>query len=367
MYIFQDEGWPNLKWNQAELAGLLADVRHQQGRLLGSMEALGFPLREEATLRTLTQDVIKTCEIEGEKLDADQVRSSIARRMGLDVGALLPVDRNVEGIVEVLLDATGNHQKPLTKRRLFDWHAALFPTGRTGLRRITVGGWRTDEDGPMQVVSGPLGHETVHFEAPSHERLDREMEHFLRWFNAPAETDSVISSAMAHFWYVTIHPFDDGNGRIARAIADMVLARSEGSTQRFYSMSSQIQLERKAYYSVLEGCQRGGLNISIWIEWYLGCLKRAISNSEKTLSGILAKAHFWRAHAGESFNERQRLILNLFLDHFEGKLTSSKWGRLTKSSQDTALRDINDLVIRKILANDGAGGRSTSYEIQLPS
>jgi len=366
LYIHESQEWPKFSWDQARLSGLLIDVRHLQGRLLGRMETLGFPSREEATLRTLTQDVLKTSEIEGEKLDAEQVRSSIARRMGLDVGALPHIDRNVEGIVEVMLDATRNHEAPLSERRLLGWHAALFPTGMSGLRRLTVGQWRTEASGKMQVVSGPLGRERIHFEAPTHDRLKREMRLFLDWLNAPSSTDLVIKSALAHFWFATIHPFDDGNGRIARAIADMVLAQSERSRQRFYSMSSQIQKERKAYYDVLERCQKGGLDVSVWIEWYLKCLRHAISSAEKTLEAVLIKARFWRAHAGESFNDRQSLIINRLLDHFEGKLTSSKWAKLAKCSQDTALRDITDLRDRGILARANAGGRSTSYELRLP-
>lgn len=366
MYIHERNDWPEFRWDQARLASLLAEVRHWQGRLLGRMETLGFQLRKEATLQTLTQDVVKTSEIEGEKLEVQQVRSSLARRMGLDVGALPQPDRNVEGIVEVMLDATGRNAEPLTPERLFDWHAALFPTGRSGMRRITVGGWRTAQSGAMQVVSGPIGRETVHYEAPEHDRLEKEMGRFLEWCNTPPETDPVIQSALAHFWFVTLHPFEDGNGRIARAIADLMLARSEGTSQRFYSMSAQIQRERKAYYEVLERCQKGTLDITGWIEWYLNCLKHAIAASEQTLEMVLVKAGFWKAHQGESFNERQRKVLNRLLDGFEGKLTSSKWAKLTKCSQDTALRDISDLVERHILAKDPAGGRSTSYTLCLP-
>jgi Fic family protein len=366
MYIHERQEWPDFHWEEAKLAPMLAETRHSQGRLLGRMEALGFQLREEATLQMLTQDVVKTSEIEGEKLDTGQVRSSIARRMGIDIGALPPIDRRVEGIVEVMLDATRKHNAPITRERLFAWHAALFPTGRSGMRRITVGGWRTKKSGEMQVVSRPIGHETIHYEAPGHARLKREMARFIKWCNAAAETDPVIKSALAHFWFVTIHPFEDGNGRIARAIADMLLARSEKSSQRFYSMSAQIQRERNAYYDILERCQRGTLNITPWIEWYLNCLKRAISSSEETLESVLTKARFWKAHAGESFNDRQRKVVNRMLDGFEGKLTSSKWAKLTKSSQDTALRDIGDLVNRRVLARDEAGGRSTSYNLCLP-
>lgn len=367
MYIHERKNWPELSWDEARLAGLLAEVRYRQGRLLGRMEALGFNLREEATLQTLTEDVIKTSEIEGEKLDNKQVRSSIARRLGLDIGAAPPIDRNVEGIVEVMLDATGKYNAPLTQERLFGWHAALFPTGRTGMRRITVGGWRTDDSGPMQVISGPFGRERVHYEAPSHDQLKKEMSLFLKWFNAPSKTDPVIKSALAHFWFITIHPFDDGNGRIARAIADLVLARSENSPQRFYSMSAQIQRERKDYYQILEDCQKGPLDITQWIEWFLHCLQRAMTASEALLESVLIKARFWKAHAVSSFNDRQRAILNLLLDGFEGKLNSSKWAKLTKCSQDTALRDIDDLLERKILKKDGAGGRSTSYQLCIHS
>lgn len=366
MYIHEQSEWPGFRWNHAELADLLAEVRHLQGRLLGRMDELGFQLREEATLQTLTQDVVKTSEIEGEKLDAEQVRSSIARKMGIDVGALPQIDRNVEGIVEVMLDATRKHGEPLTQERLFSWHAALFPTGRSGMRRIVVGGWRTEESGAMHVVSGPIGNEKIHYEAPSHDRLKKEMAGFIKWCNTSSEDDPVIKSALAHFWFVTIHPFEDGNGRIARAIADMMLARSENSSQRFYSLSSQIQQERKAYYDMLESCQKGTLNITPWMEWFLNCLKHALSASEKTLEVVLMKARFWKSHAGESFNDRQRKVINRLLDGFEGKLTTSKWAKLTKCSQDTALRDITDLVSRKILAKDEAGGRSTSYELQLP-
>jgi Fic family protein len=363
MYIHEHKNWPELTWDHARLAELLLEVRHAQGRLLGRMEALGFALREEATLQILTQDVLKTSEIEGEKLDLEQVRSSLARRLGLDIGAAPRIDRNVEGIVEITLDATRKHDAPLTRERLFAWHAALFPTARGGMHNITVGKWRTDAGGPMQVVSGPLGRERVHYEAPAHERLKMEMTRFLKWFNAPPETDLVLKSALAHFWFVTIHPFDDGNGRIARVIADLLLARSEKSSQRFYSMSAQIQRERKEYYAVLEECQKGSTDITVWMEWYLNCLKHAVAASGEMLSAVLAKARFWNLHAGEPFNERQRALLNRLLDGFVGKLTSSKWAKLAKCSQDTALRDITDLLDRRILARDDPGGRSTSYHL----
>lgn len=327
------------------------------------MEALGFALRTEASLVTLTEDVVKSSEIEGERLDRDQVRSSIARRLGIDIGALTPAERDVEGVVEMMLDATQRYVEPLTAERLFGWHAALFPTGRSGMHRIIVGAWRDDRTGPMQVVSGPVGRERVHYEAPSADRLAREMGTFVDWFNHEVSLDPVLKAGVAHLWFVTIHPFDDGNGRIARAIADMALARSERSVQRFYSMSAQIRAEREGYYDILEATQKGELDITRWLEWFLRCLGRAIDGAETTLATVMAKARFWEARAGQSFNERQRLVLNRLLDGFEGKLSSSKWAALAKCSQDTALRDIDDLVRRGVLARDAGGGRSTSYSL----
>ncbi len=367
MYIHERKDWPQFIWDRTALTKPLADVRYLQGRLLGRMEAIGFALREEATLETLTQDVIKTSEIEGERLDFEQVRSSIARRLGLDIGGVtMHTQRNADGIVEIMLDATRNYGKPLTKTRLYDWHAALFSTGRSGMQRINVGKWRNKTSGLMQVVSGPIGREKVHYEAPTHDRLEKEMAGFIKWFNAKPKVDLVISAAIAHFWFVTIHPFDDGNGRIARALADMMLARSEDSAQRFYSMSSQIQRERNVYYDILEQSQKSTIDITPWIEWFLECLKRAIEASEGTLVSVLQKARFWETHINQSFNERQRSIINHLLDGgFEGKLTSSKWAKIAKCSQDTALRDITDLVERSILLKDGAGGRSSGYHINL--
>lgn len=364
MYIYERKEWPKFTWNQAKLAPLLAEVRYLQGCLLGHMEALGFGLREEANLQILTQDVIKTSEIEGEKLDAQQVRSSLARRLGLETVGQKRVDRNVEGIVEVMLDATRQYDSPLTQERLFNWHFALFSNGRSGLQRMSVGKWRDAKSGPMQVVSGPYGREKEHYEAPAHDKLKKEINRFIKWVNAPSEIDPVIKSALAHFWFVTIHPFDDGNGRIARAIADMMLARSEKSSQRFYSMSSQIQHERKAYYNVLETCQKGTLDLTLWMEWFLNNLKNSITASEVTLKAVLLKARFWKTHAEETFHERQRIIINHMLDGFEGKLTSTKWAKINKCSQDTALRDIIDLMNRHILCKDEAGGRSTSYDLK---
>lgn len=361
-YIHELADWPNLHWSAEQLAEPLAAVRHRQGRLIGHMEALGFPLREEAVLQALTEDVIKSSEIEGEVLDREQVRSSIARRLGMDIGGLVEAERNVEGVVEMMLDATQNYSQPLTAERLFGWHAALFPTGRSGMSRITVGAWRTAEAGPMQVVSGPIGRERVHYEAPASERLNAEMSFFLDWFETAAP-DPVLKAGIAHLWFVTIHPFDDGNGRIARAIADLALARAEGTAQRFYSMSAQIRVERKAYYEMLESTQKGDLDITPWLVWFIGCLDRAFDGAETILASVMRKARFWEAMTGQALNERQRKVINRLLDGFEGKLTNAKWAAITKASSDTALRDINDLVQRGILVKDPAGGRSTSYSL----
>lgn len=363
MYIHELETWPEFQWDQDTLAGPLAAVRHQQGRVIGHMEALGFLLRQEAILETLTADVIESSKIEGETLDAEQVRSSIARHLGMDVGGLVAIDRNVEGIVEMMLDATRQYNQPLTAERLFSWHAALFPTGRSGMTEITVGAWRDDSRGPMQVVSGPLGKERMHFEAPKATRLKKEMSRFLRWFNARTDGDLVLKAAVAHFWFVTIHPFDDGNGRIARAIADMVLAQSENSPQRFYSMSAQIRRERAAYYEILERTQKGSIDITPWMDWFLACLGRAIAGAQDILRGVLAKAGFWKRFQDVPVNDRQRLVLNRLLDGFEGKLTTSKYAKLAKCSQDTALRDVLSLMESGMLVRNPGGGRSTSYSL----
>ncbi|MDH3626460.1 MAG: Fic family protein [Acidobacteriota bacterium] len=363
MYLWERPGWPLLTWDESILSEPLAAVARRQGLLLGRMEALGFDLRDEAHLKTLTEDVVKSSEIEGELLDRDQVRSSIARRLGMDVGGLVPADREVEGIVEMMLDATGKFQEPLTEERLFAWHASLFPSGRSGMRKILVGSWRNDRTGPMQVVSGPAGRETVHYEAPPAERLPDEMAKFLNWVETPGDVDPLLTAGLAHLWFVTIHPFDDGNGRIARAIADMVLSRSESSRRRFYSMSEQIRRERKNYYATLESTQKGDVDVTHWQRWFLGCLSRAIEGAHDTLGSVLAKARFWERFATEPLNERQIAILNRLLDGIEGKLTTSKWAKMAKCSQDTAYRDILDLVRRGALRKDAGGGRSTSYSL----
>ena len=345
----------------------MIEVRLQQGRLLGRMESLGFHLRTEAGLQSLIEEVLKSNEIEGEKLDRDQVRSSIASRLGIDIGGLTVADRNVEGAVEMMLDATRRYAMPLSAVRLLSWQAALFPTGRNGMHKIKTGAWRDDKAGPMQVISGASGKERVHYEAPAAKRLRPEMRAFLAWFNKNYGTDLVLKAGIAHLWFATVHPFDDGNGRVARAIADMMLARSERTAQRFYSMSAQIRQERSAYYEILEATQKGDLDISRWLEWFVNCLGRAFERSETTSGVVLAKARFWNRYSNPAlpfpFNDRQRRIITQLLDGFEGKLTSSKWAKLAKCSHDTALRDIENLVLKGVLKKDAAGGRSTSYSL----
>ncbi|MDF0522192.1 DUF4172 domain-containing protein [Bradyrhizobium yuanmingense] len=363
-YIHHRPEWPNFTWDADELAQPLATVWQKQGRLVGRMLSLGFPLQEAAVLKTLTEDVIKSSEIEGENLDHEQVRSSIARRLGIDAGALAPADRNVEGVVEMMLDATQNYSKPLTDERLFGWHASLFPTGRSHMRKIVVGSWRDDATGPMQVVSGPEGRPRVHYEAPAANKLANEMAAFLKWFETEDKTDKIIRAALAHLWFVTIHPFDDGNGRIARAIADMALARAENSKQRFYSMSAQIRAERNDYYNVLERTQKAAhLDVTAWLSWFLGCLDRALDGADKILQDIFVRAEFWKKHAQAKINARQRDMLNRLLDGFFGKLTSTKYAIIEKCSPDTALRDINELIDMGILVKEEGGGRSTSYAL----
>jgi Fic family protein len=364
MWIHEHSDWPTLTWDAETLAAKLAELRHRQGRLLGRMESLGFELKQEASLNMLTHDVVKSSAIEGEALNPDEVRSSIARRLGMDIAGLVPASRNVEGIVEMMLDATQQFSKPLTQERLFDWHAALFPTGRSGLHKITVGDWRTIEAGPMQVVSGPMGKEKVHFEAPDAKRLKKEMQTFLNWFEKSDDIDPVIKAGMAHLWFVTIHPFEDGNGRIARAISDMALTRADGTPDRFYSLSSQIEADRKNYYTQLEKQQRATPDITTWLSWFLDCLDRAITHAETTLGNVLYKAQLWETINQKPVNERQRLIINRMLDDdFEGFMNTSKYAKLAKCSNDTALRDIQELKERGVFIQNPGGGRSTSYRL----
>ncbi|PBQ34983.1 cell filamentation protein Fic [Sphingobacteriaceae bacterium] len=361
MYLYQQLDWPHFTWDNDSLLVLLSSVRHKQGRLKGYMDALGFALRKEATLQTLTQDVLKSSEIEGEMLNLDQVRSSLARKLGMDIAGLVPAERHVDGVVEMMLDATRNAQKKLDTERLFGWHSALFPSGRSGMHKIVVGNWRDNEKGPMQVISGAMGKEKVHFEAPDSSQLKKEMRLFFNWFNSEKKLDPVIKSAIAHLWFLTVHPFDDGNGRIARAIADMQLARADGDEQRFYSMSAQIRLDRTAYYAMLEKTQKGTLDITAWLLWYLNCLDRALNATDGSLKKVMGKTQFWDKHQKTGINERQRLMINKLFEGFNGNLTSTKWAKIAKCSTDTALRDVNDLIKKKILKKEEGGGRSTSY------
>ena len=365
MYIWQQATWPDFSWDNAALSTLLAQANKEQGRLKGKLEVMGFETQGEALLQTLTEDVIQSSDIEGEKLNSAQVRSSIARRLGLDIAGLVPADRNVEGVVEMMLDATQKYDSPLTAKRLIDWHAALFPTGRSGMREIIVGDWRDDSEGPMQVVSGPVGRERVHFEALPAQQIPEEIARFLEWFNQPKEIDPLLAAGLAHLWFISLHPFEDGNGRIARAIADMVLAQGENSSQRSYSMSAQIREERDDYYNTLEKTQKSSLDITFWQDWFLGCLGRAIENAHENLDEALKKARFWERYAREPLNRRQIKVLNSVMDNFEGKLTSSKWAKIANCSQDSAGRDIKDLMERGALRKDPGGGRSTSYSIVL--
>ena len=364
-YIYQQKNWTNFVWQNEVLLSKLSEVRNKQGVLLGKMVSLGFPLRSTAFLNTLTLDVLKSTEIEGEFLDAEQVRSSVARRLGMEIAGLIPADRNVDGVVEMLLDATQNYKKTLSKKRLLDWHTALFPIGRSGAHNIIVGKWRNDKSGAMQVISGAMGKEKVHFQAPDAKNIEHEMRQFIHWFNTENQLEPVIKSAIAHFWFVTIHPFEDGNGRMARAIADMQLARADGSNQRFYSMSAQIRLERNKYYEILEKTQKGTTDITNWLVWFLDCLLSSLKATEKTLASILAKANFWERNKTTNFNERQRLMFNKLVDDFFGNLTTTKWAKICKCSQDTALRDIQDLLNKEILLKENAGGRSTNYLLNL--
>lgn len=363
-FIHQQDDWPNFQWDSDKIVSLLSEARNLQGRLLGKMESLGFDLRNEALLDTLTMDVLKSSEIEGEFLNPDQVRSSIARKLGMEISGSVESDRDVDGVVEMMLDATQNCFKPLTADRLFDWHAALFPTARSGMYKITVADWRKDSTGPMQVVSGAMGMEKVHFQAPDSSLVEEEMKLFLDWFNNNVKTDLVLKAATAHLWFITIHPFEDGNGRIARALTDMLLAQSDKSNQRFYSMSAQIRIQRKEYYEMLENTQKGNLDITEWIKWFLNCLINSLKSTDSVLVRVLFKADFWTKHSKILINERQNKLLNKLLDGFDGKLTSSKWAKIAKCSKDTAIRDINDLIDKDILQKESAGGRSTNYELK---
>lgn len=360
-YIWQHSDWPHWVYDSTRLSHLLRDIYFTQGHLLGRMQDLGMDLHNQAKLQVFTEDVIKTSEIEGETLNLESVRSSIARRLGVDVGALTPSDRHVEGVVDMILDATGKANDPLTLDRLLAWHATLFPTGYSGLSKIQVGKLRDDSNGAMQVVSGPLHHQKIHYEAPPAHRLDIELSDFLLWFNVDQQDDPLIKAGLAHLWFVTLHPFEDGNGRIARAIGDMALTRMEKSSQRYYSMSAQIQLERKDYYNMLEATQKGAMDVTNWLEWFLSCLLRSMHRAEITLSNVLMKTRYWQKWGTISMNERQIKLLNKLLDGFDGKLTTKKWAVIAKCSPDTALRDINDLMEQRVLRKAESGGRSTSY------
>jgi Fic family protein len=365
MYLWEEAGWPKFRWNEARLLKPLANARHQQGRLLGSMLRLGFELKQEAQLEALTEDVLKSSEIEGEILDRESVRSSLARRLGIPEAGMAPVDRKTEGVVEMMLDATTNFDSPLTPQRLCGWQAALFPTGYSGMHRTRTGAWRDDAAGPMQVVSGPLERQRVHYEAPPADRVDAEMSAFLEWFSHRDSAEGLLRAGLAHLWFVTMHPFEDGNGRIARAIADQALAQSEESGQRYYSLSSQIRKERNDYYDALERTQKGSLDVTDWLTWFLGCFTRAVEGSEAALTNVLRKADFWQRHAHEPFTERQKKVLNRYLDGFEGNLTARKWAAIGKCSVPTAQRDINELIERNLLRKGSGGSKNTSYTLVM--
>jgi Fic family protein len=363
IYIYQYPDWPDFTWDSNALIAPLAQTRHLQGKLVGKMGSLGFRLRNEAVLETLTMEVLKSSEIEGQILNLDQVRSSIARHLGMKISGLVPSDRNVDGIVEMMLDVTQNFDEPLTIDRLSGWHSALFPSGRSGMYKIIVGKWRDDSTGPMQVISGAMGKEKVHYQAPPAIEIKKEMKSFLTWFNKESNEDLIIKSALAHLWFLTIHPFEDGNGRIARALSEMLLTRSDGLSQRFYSMSAQIKTERKGYYNILEKSQKGTLDVTGWLYWYIKCLENALYSSDEILFKVLYKHKFWTKFAAEILNSRQILLINKLLDDFTGQLTSSKWAKIAKCSPDTALRDIQDLLNKNILQKNPSGGRSTNYKL----
>ena len=365
LYIWQATDWPHWHYDLTKLAAPLAEVSRAQGMLMGRLADVGIALRDQASLASLTQDVVKTSEIEGEQLNDESVRSSIARRLGVDIGALAPVDRHVEGVVDMVLDATGRCDAPLTPERLFGWHAALFPTGFSGLTRIRVGAWRDDSKGPMQVISGQGRRQRVHFEAPPAAQLPTEVKSFIHWANASTSEPALIKAGLGHLWFVTLHPFDDGNGRIARAVGDLLLARAEGSPQRFYSLSAQIQRERNDYYDVLERTQKSTLDVTEWLMWFMGALHRAVDSAQQTLDAVLVKTRFWQRWSGTPLNTRQIKLLNRLLDGIDGKLTSSKWASIAKCSPDTALRDVNELMMLGALHKTPEGGRSTAYEIAV--
>ncbi len=364
-FIHEHPEWPNFVWDSNVLLGPLAEVRHLQGKLIGEMKALGFPAVQNSAIEALVEDVRASSEIEGENLDRNSIRSSLATHLGIEIGGATAYDHRVDGIVQVVLDATQNYETPITAARLFGWHSTLFPTGWSGLRPIRVGQWRDDSGGPMQVVSGPLGREKVHFRAPSAELMHVEMDRFMNWFETEVQLDAILISAVAHLWFITIHPFDDGNGRLARALSDMILARSERSNNRYYSMSSQILIDRNAYYDILEKTQRGDIDVTRWLLWFISCLASAITRSESTINNVKARTKFWDSIRSIEMNNRQQKILTRLLEGFEGKLTTAKWAKLAKCSHDTALRDIHDLLIKGLLQQEEAGGRSTSYSLVI--
>lgn len=367
IYIHEKDNWNNFTWNEKLVSKKLAETRNLQGRLLGKMESLGFDLQDEAVLNTITLEIVKSSEIEGEILDLEQVRSSVARRLGIELVGAIESERHIDGIVEMMLDATQHYDLPITKDRLFGWHSSLFPTGWSNMHKITVADWRKDTTGPMQVISGAMGKEKIHFEAPNSDRINSEIETLINWIELQNDIDPVLKSAIVHLWFITIHPFEDGNGRITRAITELLLARSDNSVKRFYSMSSQIGIERKQYYEILEKTQKGNSEITEWILWFLECLKNSFESTSELLSKILLKAEFWKVNTKTILNKRQQTMLNKLLDGFDGKLTTSKWGKICKCSQDTALRDIQDLMKKGIIQKEKSGGRSTNYELKMPS
>ena len=362
-FIYQKQEWPKFRWDNEYLLPKIGKVRNEQGKILGFMGSIGFELRKEASFEALTIDILNTNEIEGEILNRAEVRSSLARRLGMDLVGLIPSARNVDGVVDMMVDAIENNEQEISEERLYGWHSSLFPSGRSGMYKILTGQYRQDTTGPMQVVSGALGKEKIHFQAPSSEMVKMEMNKFIKWFNNEEHYDPVIKAGIAHLWFLTIHPFEDGNGRIARALTDLLLARADGVIQRYYSMSAQILQERKSYYEMLEKTQKGTLDITMWLDWFIDCLMKSLNASSDILSKVIAKAKFWNKYAMESFNDRQKIMLNKLMDDFFGKLTSKKWAKITKCSADTALRDIQDLISKGIIRKESAGGRSTNYEM----